>query len=117
MFESEIGNKISVYLVGIDEKNDKVVAYGGIWLMYDYGDITNIAVHPEYRNEGIAKKMLLMLKDICKEKGFERLCLEVRESNLPAINLYKSFGFTTDGVRKRYYQNKYDAFLMSLDLK
>ena len=49
MFESEIDNNISVYIVGIDEENGEVVAYAGVWLMYDYGDITNIAVHPDYR--------------------------------------------------------------------
>lgn len=116
MFESEIDNNISVYLVGIDEEKDIVVAYAGIWLMYDYGDITNIAVHPEYRREGIAKKMLSLLINICREKSIERICLEVKESNKSAIKLYEYFGFKTDGVRKRYYQNKFDAYLMSLDL-
>lgn len=116
MFESEIDNNISVYLVGIDEEKDIVVAYAGIWLMYDYGDITNIAVHPEYRREGIAKKMLSLLINICREKSIERICLEVKESNKSAIKLYEYLGFKTDGVRKRYYQNKFDAYLMSLDL-
>lgn len=117
MFESELDNNISVYIVAIDEDDNSVVAYAGVWLMYDFGDITNIAVHPDYRREGIAKKMLSMVADICKEKGIERLCLEVKENNIPAIEFYKSFGFTSDGVRKRYYQNKYDAYLMSLDLR
>ena len=116
MFESEIDNNISVYLVGIDEEKDIVVAYAGIWLMYDYGDITNIAVHPEYRREGIAKKMLSLLINICREKSIERICLEVKESNKSAIKLYEYLGFKTDGVRKRYYKNKFDAYLMSLDL-
>lgn len=116
MFESEIDNNISVYIVGIDEENGEVVAYAGVWLMYDYGDITNIAVHPDYRREGIARKMLDTMINICKEKKIERLFLEVKESNISAIKLYESFGFETDGVRKRYYQNKYDAYLMSLEL-
>ncbi|MGN1092936.1 MAG: GNAT family N-acetyltransferase, partial [Monoglobaceae bacterium] len=73
-------------------------------------------VHPDYRREGIARKMLDTVINICKEKKIERLCLEVKESNISAIKLYESFGFKTDGVRKRYYQNKYDAYLMSLDL-
>lgn len=116
MFESELTNNISEYIVGIDEENDEVVSYGGVWLMYDFGDITNIAVHPGYRREGIGKKTLSLLIDICRDNNIERACLEVRDKNEAAIALYENFGFSRDGIRKRYYKNKDDAILMSLKI-
>ncbi len=117
MFESEIDNDISVFIVAVDEKKDKVIAYVGVWLTLDFGDITNIAVHPDYRREGLGKRLLSTIVDICKEREIERVCLEVKETNDSAIEFYKNAGFLQDGVRKKYYQGKYDAYLMSLDIK
>lgn len=117
MFESEIDNDISVFIVAVDEENEKVVAYAGVWLTLDFGDITNIAVHPDYRREGLGSRLLSTIVDLCKERDIERVCLEVKETNLSAIEFYKKSGFLQDGIRKKYYQNTYDAYLMSLDLK
>lgn len=117
MFESEIDNDISVFMVAVDEESEKVVAYAGVWLTLDFGDITNIAVHPDYRREGLGSRLLSTIIDLCKERDIERVCLEVKETNLSAIEFYKKSGFIQDGVRKKYYQNTYDAYLMSLDLK
>ena len=117
MFESEIDNDISVFMVAVDEETNKVVAYAGVWLTLDFGDITNIAVHPDYRREGLGSRLLSTIIDLCKERDIERVCLEVKETNISAIEFYKKSGFLQDGVRKRYYQNTYDAYLMSLDLK
>lgn len=117
MFESELKNDFSVFVVGVDEDDGSVVGYGGVWLMYDFGDVTNIAVRYDCRREGIGGKILDMLIDVCREKGLEKVCLEVREDNIPAMEMYTAFGFKRDGIRKRYYQNKYDAHLMSYDLR
>lgn len=116
MFESELDNQISVYLVAIDLETELVIGYAGVWLMYDIGNITNVAVRPEYRGEGLAVKMLRILTAVCRERGMAGMTLEVRKGNLPAQNLYQKMGFVPCGERKRYYQNQEDAVIMSREL-
>lgn len=115
-FERELDNNISVYIVARAVETRKVVGYGGIWLMYDYADITNIAVSPESRRCGLGGKILQLLIDISSEKNMESINLEVRASNIPAIKLYEKYGFIKNGLRKRYYKGKEDAVLMTKTL-
>lgn len=69
----------------------------------DQAELFQIAVHPDFRGEGTAEKLLL--RGICwaRDKNAESVFLEVRESNYPAIGLYKKLGFEKLGVRKGYY--------------
>ncbi len=115
-FLAELENKISVYFVAIDEETDLVVGYAGVWMMYDCANITNIAVHPEFRRTGLGSKMIELLIDISKEQKMDNITLEVRVSNVPAIELYKKHGFFEAGLRKRYYQGKEDALIMTKEL-
>ena len=115
-FLSELENKISVYFVAVDEETELVVAYAGVWMMYDSANITNIAVHPDYRKTGLGGKMLELLIDISKEQKMDNITLEVRVSNVPAIALYKKYGFLEEGIRKRYYQGNEDALIMTKEL-
>jgi [ribosomal protein S18]-alanine N-acetyltransferase len=96
-------NKCSLYRVITNE--DKVVAYGGMWILLDEGHITNIAVHPEYRGTGLGDKILEDMICISKGKGIDSMTLEVRISNISAINLYKKHGFIEVAIRKGYYQD------------
>ena len=114
-FETELDNPLSVFFVAVDEESGKMMGYGGMWLMHDIADITNIAIHPEYRREGIGKNILNLLIKIAKEKEMTAITLEVRESNIPAQKLYESAGFVRCGIRKRYYQGREDAIIMTLD--
>lgn len=84
--------------------------------MYDVGNITNIAVHPDYRRAGIGSKILSIITDICVENGMEAITLEVRESNFSAQKLYRANGFSVCGVRKKYYQGKENALIMTKEL-
>ena len=113
MFTSELTNNISIYYVGRDTDTNTVVSYLGMWLIGDICEITNVAVLPEYRRGGIADKMLDIVFDICDEKNVSVINLEVNATNVPALELYKKRGFKECGLRKKYYQNKYDAILMS----
>lgn len=61
-------------------------------------EILNLAVHPTYRRRGIARALLY---DVLANPG--DWFLEVRESNLPAVELYRSLGFQVVGVRPSYY--------------
>ena len=115
-FTNEFDNRISVYTVARDTESNRVVGYAGVWLMYDFADITNIAVAPEYRRKGLGGTMLTQLEAAARKAKCSTMTLEVRASNSSALGLYKKYGFTECGVRKNYYQNKEDAILMEKNL-
>ena len=71
--------------------------------------VDDIAVLPEYRRCGIAKKLLMQADAKYPDRDF---LLEVRESNSPAISLYKSLGFEQVGFRKRYYRNPHEGAVL-----
>ena len=73
----------------------------------------NLAVHPDYRRRGIARKLVLELIEQLKTQGSHILILEVRASNDPAIALYTDLGFTQVGRRPNYYfKPKEDALIL-----
>lgn len=110
-FKRELKNKLASYLVVI--MDNRVIAYGGIWVILEEAHITNIAVHPDYRCKGIGETLLNALLDKAYARGAKEITLEVRVSNLPAQWLYKKLGFSEEGIRKNYYEdNKEDALIM-----
>jgi ribosomal-protein-alanine N-acetyltransferase len=111
-FEAEVSrNDFARYVVAVSD--DQVIGYAGVWIIAGEGQITNIAVHPDFRGMGAACKMLEALIDICIAESVRDMTLEVRVSNTPAINLYKKFGFAEEGIRKQFYEdNKEDALIM-----
>ena len=100
---SELGNRLSVWLVALDE--EKVVGYVGSQTVIDETDMMNIAVHPDYRNRGVATELIMELTQQLKKRGSRGLMLEVRESNSAAISLYEKHGFVQVGCRRNYYRN------------
>lgn len=114
MFEEELKSKTAMYKVIIE--NEKVVAYMGMHCVCGEGHITNIAVHPDYRRKNMASALINDFILHARQNHFEFLTLEVRKSNEAAINLYSKFGFKEVGVRKKYYEQKEDAILMTLFL-
>ena len=109
----ELSNPVAKYLVA--EVDNKVVGFAGTWVILDESHITNIAVHPNYRNQKIASKLLEGLIDYCDSLGCVHYELEVRASNKAAQGLYRKYGFKENGIRKGYYEdNKEDAILMWL---
>lgn len=114
-FLNEVSNPLSHYVIA--RSDNKIVGYAGFWEVVDEGQITNIAVLKEYRRQKIAEKMLEELLKKAYSKKLVSLSLEVRESNVAAINLYQKFNFKTVGVRKNYYKNPTEnAVLMDLVL-
>lgn len=101
-YERELENKLAYYQCA--EDNGVIMGFMGMWRILDECHITNIAVLPEYRERGVATQMLDKMIEICKCSEITQMTLEVRESNTPAINLYKKFGFAEAGKRPRYYQ-------------
>ncbi len=115
-FWREASNDKAYYLLAIDNDNaEKVVGYVGVWILLNEGQITNVAVMPEYRDKGIGRQMLERIIEICKKKDATAITLEVRPSNHKAIHLYESLGFKSVGRRRGYYEdNGEDAQIMWL---
>lgn len=111
-FRSEITeNERAVYIVA--ESGGRIVGYAGIWIIFDEGHITNVAVHPEYRGQHIGTALVGLLLKTAEENGVVAETLEVRRSNFKAIGLYHSYDFQQEGVRKGYYEdNNEDALIM-----
>lgn len=97
------------------EDTEGVVGYAGAWLVYDEGQITNIAIRPSARRHGFGATLTRALIEECFKRGMHEIFLEVRISNLSALSLYRQLGFTVKGMRKNYYSEpKEDAYIMSL---
>lgn len=114
MFLPELSDENAFYVVGIE--NGEVICYGGFHRVLDEGQIANIAVRADKRGVGIGKSLMIKLLEEAKAAGVERITLEVKDTNERAIRLYKSLGFTVEGLRKRYYANRYDALVMWLTI-
>lgn len=112
MFIPEVEDENAHYVVGV--RGDEVICYGGFHKILDEAHITNIAVKRGERGRGIGKFLMSELLSRAKMLGVERVTLEVRSDNIPALNMYESFGFRVEGVRKKYYNNMYDALIMWL---
>ncbi len=109
-FEKELENKIAVYFVATE--NGKVLGYIGLWNICGTAEIMDVAVHGDFRRQGIGEGLILKALEKCEVLGVSEVNLEVRKSNISAIALYKKMGFTENGIRKKYYENREDAILM-----
>ncbi|HKM39023.1 MAG TPA: ribosomal protein S18-alanine N-acetyltransferase [bacterium] len=106
-----IHNEIARYLVAVVQGT--VVGYAGMWVLVDEAHVTNIAVLPEWRRQGIAKALLSRLIEIAIAGGADKMTLEVRKSNWGARQLYQDFGFQALGFRRNYYsETREDAIVM-----
>lgn len=109
--EKELTNPNALYIVV--KLGEKVVGFGGIWVVFDEATVINIAVHPDYRGIHISDIIMENLINKAKSMGACSMTLEVRISNIPAIKLYEKYGFIIEGTRKNFYDNpKEDGHIM-----
>ncbi|MGI6498646.1 MAG: ribosomal protein S18-alanine N-acetyltransferase [Oscillospiraceae bacterium] len=107
----------TAYFAALDEQG-AVVGYAGFYTVLDEASITNVAVHPGCRRQGIGQALLRALLEEARARKMACLTLEVRESNVPAIRLYMAQGFEVAGRRRRYYEKPpEDAILMTIPLE
>ena len=117
MLAEELDNALSALLVALDDAG-RVAGYAGIQVILDEGYITNVAVRPECRRNGIARKLLQVFLDFAQAHRLAFLTLEVRASNYEAIALYGGLGFRGMGRRKNYYEHpREDAIIMTKEFE
>lgn len=116
-FCTEFAKPYSHFLVLTDDETDsKIAGYIVFWILFDEGQILNVAVDLPFRGQGFAKLMVRQAVKATTYKGKRKVLLEVRKSNLPAVQLYQSIGFVIIHVRKEFYSNGEDAYQMALYL-
>lgn len=114
-FAEEAENELAAYFVAASQNG--ILGYIGCWRVIDEGHITNVAVAPDFRRNGIASALLERIIHEANENNLVLLTLEVRKSNFAAQKLYESFGFKPLGERKAYYHSpREDAVIMTLML-
>ncbi|MBE7086719.1 MAG: ribosomal-protein-alanine N-acetyltransferase [Clostridiales bacterium] len=96
--------------------NEGVSGYVLLSALPPEADLETVFVKDVLRSQGVGTALLESAFLECKNRGVEKVFLEVRESNLNAINLYKKFGFKHLSVRKKYYPDGENALVMQKEL-
>ena len=114
-FMDSLSLEEALFLVA--EEEDRVLGYIGIYLSFEEGEITNVSVDSSSRNKGVGSELVEQLKKEAQARGTEKIFLEVRVSNEPAIRLYEKQGFEQVGCRKNFYEKpREDAWVMMCSL-
>lgn len=109
----------SGYSCWVMEVQGEVVGYSIMMAAVGEGHILNCCVRPAWQGRGLGRHLVRRLMETAPEYGVETLYLEVRPSNVGALNLYESLGFETVGLRRHYYpahEGREDALVMRLIL-
>lgn len=118
-FLESIKRDDTIFLVA-ESKEDAdatILGYIGMYVAFEEGEITNVAVGAMHRGHGIGQSLVEAMIDAAKAKGLERIVLEVRVSNAHAISLYKRNEFTNLGIRKKFYERPVeDAMIMACEI-
>jgi len=113
--KSFISNASSRCILALE--GGRTAAYLALSICAPEAEIGSIACHPLYKNKGYASALMDYLFSLKNSEGIETVYLEVRKTNVPAIGLYRKFGFVPCGLRKNYYANPTeDAVVMKRDL-
>ena len=114
MLAEELDNQCAAFLVAVEPETEKAVGYAGLLVVADEGYITNVAVDPSCRRQGVAAQLLQVFDNFARGNQLAFLTLEVRPSNAAAIALYEGFGFREVGRRRNYYDlPKEDALILT----
>jgi len=97
---------------GADEEGRGIRAYCVVETVVDEMHIHDLAVHPDHRRKGLGRRLLGLVLGIAARRGAETAFLEVRQSNWPALALYRSMGFEALSVRRDYYQRPQEDALV-----
>lgn len=101
------------------ERDGQLIGYGVLSIAADEAHVLNICIDPLTQSRGLGRQLLRALVQLAADRGAQRVFLEVRPSNAPALALYHSEGFNEIGRRPRYYpaaQGREDAVVMAIEL-
>ena len=118
LFEINENGAARLWVAEVPVENGQLQVVGMlvIWLILDEAHVGTLAVHPDFRNQGIARRLLATGLLGARANGAQHSLLEVRRGNVAAQQLYRRFGYEVVGIRPRYYRdNGEDALLMDLD--
>lgn len=111
VLKQELENESTTYVIA--KEHGDVVGFAGISICIDEATLNNIVVKKSCRGCGIGGELLEALIEVCGDLNVKELTLEVDVTNEYAIRLYKKFGFKNLGIRKKYYNNSRDAYIMT----
>ena len=116
MLAEHLANPCSLTLAAVDGAG-RLLGYVGLLAVVDEGYITNVAVRPDCRRQGVASSLLQALEARGRARNLTFLTLEARQSNAPARALYEKLGYVQAGLRRNYYENpREDAVIMTKTL-
>ena len=93
----------------------KLIGYAGSWNLLGELEVSTVTIDPQWQGHGLGVYLFANLIAKGLEDGVEAATLEVRFNNESALSVYKRFGFKAVGIRKKYYENRYDAIIMRVD--
>lgn len=99
----------------VDEVDGEILGYLAMNVVLDEASVDDIAIKKEHRKQGLAKKMLSLAENELKARGVNKIFLEVRRFNEPAIKLYETLGFVVIAERLKYYGDE-DALIMQKNI-
>ena len=127
-FCDSISREDTIFLVCEEELTDcgtnspkvrggRIVGYIGMYLSFEEGEITNVAVSSSYRKRGYGQRLIQAAKDKAADRNIKSILLEVRKSNASAVSLYRRNGFEQVGIRKNFYERPAeDAIIMKVGI-
>lgn len=117
-FSGEIANRgISYPYVIVHRIFERIIGYIIYWKVQEEVQISNFAIHPDFRGKGIGETVMRRVIKAIQRDGGVYIFLEVRPSNLAARSIYKKLGFQVLGTRKGYYHTPVeDALIMGRSL-
>lgn len=101
------------------EEDNNIIAYGVMSVAAGEAHVFNVAVDIKRRNEGLGRKVMEYMMEDARSRKARSIFLEVRPSNIAAVNLYESLGYNQIGIRKDYYPHpngREDAMIFAMDL-
>jgi ribosomal-protein-alanine N-acetyltransferase len=119
MFIEEMQNPFAYCFVMKRENGPKPSVIGFICFrnVTEESELVNIGVHPHYRQKGLGRKLMQFYIDFCNPLRIKTFYLEVNASNQAAIHLYQCFSYQSFGMRKNFYQGKFNALLMKKEVQ
>jgi len=109
----------SNYLCKVAEFDQIEVGYAVLMQGVDDAELLDIGISLPYQRRGFGRMLLEAMLGLAREPGKQRAVLEVRASNVAAIELYRVSGFAEIGLRRNYYASqtgREDAILMGCEL-